>query len=279
MKTVLKFVEKMDLVLHKHNGLLDEIRGEMKVNTADMESMKENMNNELHGTAVSATNDNITNKTSANDIMPFANIVRRSGILPSVVIKPKDDKQKCEATLKKLKEQIGEGSALVCDTKSIRGAGVVINCANAADTLKFKQLIDVNDDYVVRLPQIKKPRVRISRINNDMSKDEIMYDMMHKNNLAADASIEIKKVIGRRNGQTQEIIAEVDSKTFEFMMNVKKVLIGWNPCWVNEHVYLKRCFTCCGFSHIGKGCKHQVACSKCAGQRLQRKSSLMYKLS
>lgn len=145
--------------------------------------------------SITATNLATNHKTTSQITPPhsYANVVRNTGIMPAVDIKPKDNKQKFEATLKKLKECMGEAGSLVCDTKSISGCRCVISCANAADTVKVKQLIDGNDEYEVRLPQIKKPRVKISQVNREMNKDEIIHDIMSKNNIVAESTIEIKK--------------------------------------------------------------------------------------
>lgn len=261
VNTLLKYIHKLDLVLQ--NQVLA-----ISSNAETLKRMEEQMNM-MHKEIKTITVREARKSDNTNQ-MPttrtFADVLR-SSILPTVVIKPKIDNEKCEATLQRVKENIVGSEALVRDTKNIRGGGIVISCANAVDTMKMKQLIDHNigNDYDVCLPEIKKPRVKITNIGDDLTTDEILSDIVNKNNFAHDATFQIKKVMKNKRNNTQDVVAEVDCKSFEYMMTAKKLFIGWKRCNVVEHVYLKRCFKCCGFSHIAKECKHNIACSKCAG--------------
>lgn len=267
MKTVLKFVYKMDMTLQQQVVANADFKKTITTHTEEIKRMEEKINMlKCDVPVLTIGNEN------ANRMMPASastSVMRRSNILPSVVIRPINNEQTCEATLKKVRECIGatDSDMLVRNTQNIRGGGVVLSCANACDTMKVKQLVYDNaaNEYDVRLPEIKGPRVRISQINADMSTDEIINDILQKNENMSNAKIEIKKVMKKNLNETKDIIAEVDARSFEIMMMTKKLFIGWNCCKVDEHVYLKRCFKCCGFSHIEKECKRDVACSKCAG--------------
>jgi len=51
------------------------------------------------------------------------------------------------------------------------------------------------------------------------------------------------------------IIAEVDVKTHDVMLEEEKVKIGWNICRVINYIGILRCFKCCGYYHFAKDCK------------------------
>lgn len=75
-------------------------------------------------------------------------------------------------------------------------------------------------------------------------------------------------VIPRRFGNkiTNDIIVEVKSAVYLKLLEVGVLQMPWRECKVIEHLYLKRCFKCCGYSHIASQCKQNtVFCSKCAG--------------
>lgn len=264
VKTLLKFIYKIDMTLQKQVMASANFEKSISSNTDEIRRIGEQVNMMKNETPViTVQKENTNHKPTANS---FVNVVRQTSVLPTVVIQPKDNKQTCEATTKIVKECIGTSSMLVRNTQNIRGGGVVLSCANANDTMKMKQIIDssTGGEYDVRLPEIKKPRVKISQIHADLSTDEILHDITNKNETLKNAKIEIKKVIRRGQANTKDIIAEVDCRSFEAMMVMQKMLIGWNSCKVDEHIYLKRCFKCCGFSHIEKECKNELACSKCA---------------
>lgn len=269
VKSILKYVEKIDLVLQQQKISNEEMRRAVNDNSSEIKLMKDYMA-VMHG-EMRERNAKSTDSV-ANHVQPtgsYANVLKNkgTGILRSVVIQPKNHKQRCEATLQKIKESIGDIERCVRDTKHTRNGGIVISCASAGDTVRMKQQIDtvMSDEYEVRLPQIKNPRVKISQINIDLETDDILHDIMNKNDLLNSAKMEIKKTIRHNHIGTQDIIAELDCVSFDTMMTRKKLLIGWKSCSVYEHVYIKRCFKCCGFSHIAKDCKHDLACSKCAG--------------
>jgi len=64
--------------------------------------------------------------------------------------------------------------------------------------------------------------------------------------------------------QRTTIIAEVDIKTHEAMVEERKIKIGWNICKIQDHIGILRCFKCCGYYHFAKNCKKDVICGKCA---------------
>jgi len=81
-------------------------------------------------------------------------------------------------------------------------------------------------------------------------------------------SVRGKIVYKSQNGKSQRttIIAEVDDKTHETMLEEERVKIGWNICKVQDYIGILRCFKCCGYYHFAKDCKKEVACGNCAGK-------------
>lgn len=72
---------------------------------------------------------------------------------------------------------------------------------------------------------------------------------------------------GNNNSAKREctLIAEVDSVTYEEMLRIEKLSIGWKKCRVVNHINVKRCYNCWGFYHIAKNCTRPITCSKCTG--------------
>lgn len=192
------------------------------------------------------------------------------GIKPTVMIKPKNNTQRSSETIDEIR-QIGN-DIMVRDVKNISGGGIVLTCETANETMKVKQLVlqQTNDKYEVQLPTIKKPRIKISNVLGTHTGTDVLNEIKTKNEPLRNADIKILKFNAKRNdntnGQkTNDIIAEVDGTTFDACMRTRRVCIGWHSYNVTEHLYLKRCYKCCGFSHVASDCKHHVACSKCAG--------------
>lgn len=76
-------------------------------------------------------------------------------------------------------------------------------------------------------------------------------------------------VINRKATSKQQlscdVIIEVNSATYKMLLDMHTLRLPWRECNVYEHIYVKRCYKCLGFSHIAKDCRHDQKCSKCGG--------------
>lgn len=199
----------------------------------------------------------------------YASLTSRGGVRPTVLIRPKNNTQRSSDTLEEMRS-IGN-DVLVRDVRNVNGGGIVLTCDTANETMRVKQLVQqqTNDKYIVELPTIKKPRIKIADVCESFTSEELINEIKLKNEAVQNGYFDVKKIHtkkrDRNNQRSFDIIAEVDSVTFDALLKMKKVCIGWHSYDVTEHLYLKRCFKCCGFSHIAHDCKHQVAGARCAG--------------
>ena len=65
-----------------------------------------------------------------------------------------------------------------------------------------------------------------------------------------------------RNRSTKDIIVEVNSEAQKQLRKIDTLKLPWSECKIYEHMYIKRCFKYCGFSHLAKDCTRK---QKCAG--------------
>jgi len=65
------------------------------------------------------------------------------------------------------------------------------------------------------------------------------------------------------------IIAEVDAKMHDMMLEEVRVKIGWNICKVQNYIGILRCFKYCG--SLFCDCKKEVVCGQCVGKYASRK--------
>lgn len=267
VKSIMKYIYKIDLTLQKQVEANAAFERATTTNAAKIEQIFEQLiklPNEIQTLAPKPTPHNESRSTAT-----YANIVGSGVVKPTVLIRPKNNTQKSSATLDEIKS-IGS-DVIVRDVRNVNGGGIMLTCETANDTMKVKQLVQqrANDKYNVELPAIKMPRIKIVNVCESFTDVELVNEIKLKNELVRNGKIEIKKVHTKKkdNGtrQVNDIIAEVDCVTFDALIKMKRICIGWHSYDVAEHLYLKRCFKCCGFSHIANECKHHVACSKCAG--------------
>lgn len=102
-----------------------------------------------------------------------------------------------------------------------------------------------------------------------MKKDDVIGELKNHNELLKDCEITLVTVLNRkatsRQQTSNDIVIEVNSATYNKLLDMQSLRLPWRECKIFEHIYVKRCYKCLGFSHIAKDCKHEQKCSKCGG--------------
>ena len=192
-----------------------------------------------------------------------------------VIIKPlkEDDANSSEETKRDIKEKIDVtklGLGITKMKKVTKGA-VVVGCESneQAEILKERVTSDLGEKYVIKAPKKKKRKIKIFGADKEDCEDEKdFWRKIEEQNGFTKNSVQGKIVHKSQNEKSQRatIIAEVDDKTYETLLEEEKVKIGWNICKVQDYIGILRCFKCCGYYHFAKDCKKEVACGKCAGK-------------
>lgn len=207
--------------------------------------------------------------SSAGPKQSFADTVKSNKIKPAVVIKPKA-RQNSKKTMDDIANKIDKSQVRVCDTRNIREGGIVLRCNDKNDTMKVKNLVSENlgDDYEVILPPIKNPRARITNVNPTIPDNEIINELKANNEQIESMEMKLVTCISKkkRGATSNDVIVEVDADAYAKLLNIGTLNLPWRECRIYEHIHLKRCFKCCGYSHISNQCSREQFCSKCAGK-------------
>lgn len=256
IKTVLKFVHKIDLYTQVSE----------KTNTQvcyDIERIKDKID-------LISKNFSKAKCESSNDARSYADIVKNDVNLP-VIVKPVEKTQKSTVTRDEIKNKISFKEIKANGLKKVRDGGILINCQSQAETMKLKQLVmeKIGDKYEVEIPTSRKPRLKIIDVFDEMTNEEVIENIKTQNELLEHADIEVKAILNKskRNNKRNgfDVIIEAKQEDCNIMLQMQSINIGWKRCKVVEHTYIKRCYNCCGFSHIAKDCRNKRSCRKCAG--------------
>lgn len=135
--------------------------------------------------------------------------------MPAVIVKPKN-KQASSKTREEISKKVDKNAVNVCGTRNARDGGVVLRCESTADRLKVKQLFDekMGQQYEVMLAKSKWPRMRISNIDAEIPKDDILKELANHNSQLKEMNIKMIAVIGRKHNdyECNDIVVEVDGK-------------------------------------------------------------------
>lgn len=210
-----------------------------------------------------------TNLPGPSANQSFANVVKSDKIKPAVVIKPKA-KQNSKKTMDDIVNKVDKSQVSVCGTRHIREGGVVLRCNNKNETMKVKEMVrgSLGDEYEVVLPAIKNPRVRITNVCTSIEDNDIINALKEHNEQIGSIEMKLVTCIPKRKGRetSNDVIVEVDADAYSKLLNIGKLNLPWRECRIYEHIHLKRCFKCCGYSHISSQCNREQFCSKCAGK-------------
>lgn len=261
VEMILRFIQKMDMVQQTQEKTQTQI-------VYDIERMRDTL--EIMMKKMKSVNE-------SNASVSYAEAVKNVNVNMPVIVKPVEKNQNSLATMDVIKKNIGFKEIRANGLKKTKDGGIAINCSSQAESLKIKELVKnkVGDKYSVEIPVPIKPRLKILNVSDEMMNDEIIENLKAQNELLEKAEISVKTVYNKKvrdkNSKLFDVVIETSQETSELLLLMKAVNLGWSKCKVVENIYIKRCFKCCGFNHVAKDCKNNLACSKCGGNHQREK--------
>lgn len=262
-----KLVEATKL-LYKIDLFNQERKPDFIINNANINTIVKKINTiESKVEKLEANSNGCVQTVNQHTKNSFASVVKQPQ--PAVVVKPKQ-KQKCKQTLDEITKSVDKSELNVRNTRNVREGGVVLCCKNATETMKVKQVVrdKLGENYEVILPEVKHPRLRITNIDSEIHDNEIIKELKKHNDEIKDFDMKLITTITKkfRSQVSKHAVIEIKSAEYEKLIQIGTLMLPWRECKVVEHIYIKRCFKCCGYSHISKECKsNKQTCSKCAG--------------
>jgi hypothetical protein len=230
---------------------------------ASMTRQLKSLESKMNALETKTNNNGPTEKTS------YASAVKQSNVKPAVVIKPKNKLQASKKTREEICNKVDKSQVKVCGTHNAREGGVVLRCENAGETEKVKQLFEntMGDEYDVVLPKVRLPRLRVTNIDADIPKDDILNELKKHNSEMEQMNVKLITVIGRKHHDNEynDIIIEINGSGYKKLKELEKLKLPWRECKILDHLYIVRCYKCCGFFHKSDQCQINQKCHKCSG--------------
>jgi hypothetical protein len=259
------------------NMSLDEIietQNELKENVKKLTSMVEDLNLKIdHFNSVIVRFEDIALKLEkvekeektekSEQKISYSSIVRKN--LPVVVVKPKNSDQNSLETSHQIKSLFDPVESKINGLKNVSKGGVVIVCKDKASTKKCSEelISKLGEDYEVSLPESKGPLLKVWGMTEVIPKEDFIDKIRRQNDCIRKSSkINVVNIKANRRGVASLI--EVDEQTYESLLSVGRIYIGWDSCRVYQHMDILRCFKCNQFGHMAIKCERAVCCADCA---------------
>lgn len=208
---------------------------------------------------------------AVKNVSSYASVLKFNEV---VVIKPKDCDQNCDATKLVLQSKFKGADFNARGVRNGSKGGIIVQCNTKESTQKLmaEAVKEMGDGYVVSIPQKRNPRVRFYGLSEKMTPEEFEAVMRAQNSQVFHTN-SIFKVIHMFEVKQKNKFgakAEVDPVTYRKLMESNKVCIGWDNCWVNEELNIRRCYKCWHFNHTAAVCRSKTPrCPACGGEHPQ----------
>lgn len=240
-----------------------------------------NNNNNNNNDIISTNNDRqasysiATKENTYCDSLHSSKKRNKQVVSERLLIKPLNDQQKSETTIKQLQENIDviNLGINVNTIKSHSKGKIIIGFEKSSDknTMTKEIKSKLGDLYEVKEVRQKMPKVKIIGIEDNIlnsTEDYFIQNLIKQNELDKIESnfplVKIWKKFTTRNDRGS-IILEVCPTVHDILLQNGKVKIGWKNYKLYNYLNVLRCFNCWGFHHTANKCLKNVTCRKCAG--------------
>lgn len=211
-----------------------------------------------------------TTKLPKDQHNPTVRILSNRTTRQVIVIKPVECTQEHDITRQDLKKKLDPRIHKINNFKNGKDGSIIAECSNN-DVNSVRDNIEscLGEKYKAVVPSLANPKVKILGMSDRFESDEKLIDSLKRQN--EDIVIKNVRVITvfenpRFKYNRYNAILEVDVDTFNNLMKIEKINIGWDRCSVVDGLHIMRCFKCGLFNHKSTECKNKEACSKCSGE-------------
>lgn len=205
---------------------------------------------------------------ASNPSVSYANVAQKQ---PSFVVKPKV-KQNTSVTKTDMIKNINPvcSDISLANVVNVSDGGIMISCLDKDDCNKFKQLADerLTEKYTIKEIPVLYPRVKVVGMSEKLSDDELLnrLTVQNKNEIYSNSDLKLISSAPLRNNKNLfQAVIQCDIATYQRIMLLGKLFVGYDYCRVFDAINLIRCYKCCGYHHTARNCRSNITiCPLCA---------------
>lgn len=212
--------------------------------------------------------------TTPSEKKPTYSDIMMNKTKPAIIITPKDKGEKLDKTKSVISSNLNpvESNVQISKVRNTKHGGVLIGCSSSDETTKLKKIAEEKLAVNYDIKEVKGvlPRVKIVGLSNNISETDLseLFEFVVKtnsNSFNLNSICNVVKVYPtRKNEKIFQAVIELDRTTYEHVIRLDFILVGYDYCKVYDAHELRRCFKCSEFNHSSRYCKKQRACPKCS---------------
>lgn len=277
---IFSFLYRFETKLNDIQNNVDEMKLSMNAQTEINLINQNNNKTTVQKKVVNAKETNVNSKSPAwknknnnrNKPGPSKNVANvennktKNEYDPVVVVRPKNPNQNSETTKEDIKKKMGAISGSVYDIQYGKLGKVIIKCKSKkdSDAVRTEMQQKLGDSYDVNNAETVRPKVKLFGVTEKITEKDLAVKIKAQNKSLANSDLNVIKVFGdTKKSGVYNAILEVDKKSLDILIEMKKVLVNWDSCRITEHFNILRCFKCNGYGHTQAECTRKQTCGKC----------------
>lgn len=200
-------------------------------------------------------------------ISPLVKTKRIERFEKTVLLRPKCSQQ-YEVTKSDMCDKLDPIAFAVKEVHFRDSGEVTIQCDSKEHASKLVSAATdaLSDKYTVEVMKPLNPRVKLIGLTSKFDESVLIQKIKTQNNLPSTFKAWLIRIAEPQNKNLNKfnVVLELDAPSFDAIMKLQRVYIGWERCRVVENINVKRCYNCSEYGHLASSCEKPVCCPRCA---------------
>lgn len=225
---------------------------------------------------ISAVTDKILTVKKPAEPSSYAAIAKNN-TQPAVLVAPKNRSQSFEKTKEDMANQINpsELKLRLTRVKPVNNGSIVVGCRDQEENKKFMKIAEekLADSYEIKELRGINPRVRIVGFREFYTDTDFLSILKQLNDdiFSGNSLCDVIKIYNtKKSDKVFQAVIQLDRATYDRIIKVGNVFIGYDACTVFDGVEVGRCFNCNELNHSSKTCTKTLCCPRCGENHLVR---------
>nr|XP_029715560.1 uncharacterized protein LOC115259185 [Aedes albopictus] len=218
--------------------------------------------NALHDPVQSTPTSSVSQSKS-----PMIKTKRIERIEKTVLLRPKSNQQTA-VTKADLCDKLDPTAYAVKEVHFRDSGEVTIQCDSKEHASQLVSAVNnaLSEKYTVEVMKPLHPRVKLVGLTENMDEDDLIRKLKAQNHLPNTFVVRCIRIteIQKQNISRFNAVLELDAPSYEAIMKLQRVYIGWERYRVVEDLNVKRCYKCSEYGHLASACSKPVCCPRCA---------------